>query len=247
MLVALAATLAVAPSEAALKKYNFNNRSCSQQANQDPDCIVFANPGPPTPGSVILLSEEVPGSPRLRKLVDTGNVTITVDVPSLAGTIFLSNADRTGPGVTKYLYKSRDADAGPIFTGTGGTGAGQTVRWGLTTGWSVTGAQWCNSEPIAVICTFADRMDEDTVDPPDEAAAFGGAYDLGTWYFHGTGFTSQGFIQQYFTTDFGNNMFIYRGNLVRDGTVPALELLGIGVLGLSLATGGAVALRRKKN
>lgn len=231
----------LSPADAALKKYELFNTSFSNQGDEPPDGVHFPSAGPPTPGSVILFDTDVPGSPRLRKIIDTGNVTITVPVPSLQTSIFLSNNDRTGPGVTKYLYTGSDGDAGPIFTGTGNNGIGQTIRWGTTTGWSVTGNQWCHSIP-AVICTFADRMDLATTDPPLESTF----YDLGTWYFHGTGFTSQAFIQQYFTPSFGNNQFIFRGAVVRDGTVPALQLLGIGVLGLSLATGGAVALRRSK-
>ena len=238
LLVSFALIAAGSPADAALKKYELFNTAFSNQPDEPPDGVHFPSAGPPIPGSVVLFDTDVPGSPRLRKLLDAGNITITVPVPSLQTSIFLSNNDRTGPGVTKYLYTGSDGDAGPIFTGTGNNAIGQTIRWGTTTGWSVTGNQWCHSIP-AVICTFADRMDLATTDPPLESTF----YDLGTWYFHGTGFTSQAFIQQYFSTDFGNNQFIFRGGVVRDGTVPALQLIGLGVLGLSLAGGGVFALR----
>jgi hypothetical protein len=249
MLVASAIALAVSPANAALKKYIFNNTSYDGQGGA-PHISRPLDTSTPAPGNVALIDTAIPGSPQLRKLVDTGNGTITVPVPALAIGIFLSNNDRTGPGLLKHLHDTTGPDgSGPIFTGTGSVAAGQTIRWGLTTGWSVTGSQWCHSVP-AIICTFADRMDQATTDPPNEADFFGGAYDLGTWYFHGTGFTSQGFIQQYYSAvggpPGGNNLFVFRGTATNDGTVPAIAILGVGVLGLSLATGGAVALRRSK-
>ncbi len=236
LLVLSAALLAVGPADAALKKYNLVNVTLTNQSGTDEQNYNhFFNPFP-TVGAVALVDATTPGSPKLVKLLDNGNITITVPVPSLTTSIFLSNNDRTGPGVTEHLY----GQPGPIFTGTGNVNAGATIRWGTVTGWSITGQIWCHSLP-AIICTLADRMDKVTTDPPLESEF----YDLGTWFFHGTGFTSVPWIDQYFTTSFGNNQWHLHAGVVRDGTVPAMELLGIGILGLSLATGGAVAIRRK--
>jgi len=243
LLVVLASLLAVSPANAALKKYRLNNTALTNQSDQDEQDFVHFAPHPNQPQAgpgTVLIDEGVPGSPKLRKLVDPGDVTVTIPVPSLTTSIFLSNNDRSGPGVTFHIHGN--GDQAPVFTGTGNTANGSTIRWGTVTGWSNSGSQWCHSIP-AVICTLADRMDQATTDPPIESEF----YDLGTWFFHGTGFTSVPFLEQYFSTSFGNNQFTFRAPVVNDTMVPAMEILGIGILGLSLVTGGAIAIRRGGN
>ncbi len=237
LLVASAALLAISPADAALKKFNLINTSLQESTSTGPggDFVHFFNANPP-PGSVVVIDDATPGSPLLRKWLDTGNVTVTVPVPSLVTSIFLSNNDRSGPGVTQFLH----GQPTPLFTGTGGTGNGSQIRWGTVTGWSVTGQVWCHSLP-AVICTLADRMDQTTTDAPLESEF----YDLGTWSFHGTGFTAIPFILQYFTSSPGNNQAVLRGPVVLDGTVPALQLITLALVGVSMASGGALWVRRR--
>jgi hypothetical protein len=175
-------------------------------------------------------------SPVLRRLVRATNSTITTIVPGLVRDIFTSNNFREGPSVLQQIYRQPV----PAFTGTGNSSAASTIRWGTVTGWSITGSFWCNSDP-AVICTLAMGTDEGTVDPRFNSAS----YDLGTWSFHDTGFTSVPFIGSAFTSDPGNQTYWIRGFAKRVGTVPALPLLGVALLGSSLIAGGVVAARRR--
>ncbi len=85
-------------------------------------------------------------------------------------------------------------------------------------------------------------MDQASVDPRFNSEF----YDLGTWSFHGTGFTASSFISSYFTNNPGNSSMWVRGFAAQDGTVPALPLLGVALLGGSLVAGGVAALRRRR-
>jgi hypothetical protein len=84
--------------------------------------------------------------------------------------------------------------------------------------------------------------DEATTDPRFNSSS----YDLGTWYFHGTGFTSAGFIDSYSASDAGNVVKLYRGARRNDASVPALPLFGAALIAASLAAGGATALLRAR-
>jgi hypothetical protein len=83
--------------------------------------------------------------------------------------------------------------------------------------------------------------DEETTEPRYNSEF----YDLGTWSFHGTGFTAVPFVGSYFSSDVGNQTYWVRGFEKRDGTVPALPLVGVIVLGLSLVAGGVAASGRR--
>ena len=112
------------------------------------------------------------------------------------------------------------------------------------TGWATSGVgNFCNSNP-AVICLLAARIDDTTV----ENRLNSPFYDLGTWVFHGTGFTgARGVVQQYFTNTFGNNTTQYRAARINDATVPALPIVGVALIGSSLVVGGLIAIRRKRD
>ena len=84
-------------------------------------------------------------------------------------------------------------------------------------------------------------MNKETTDPPSTSDF----YDLGTWSFHGTGFSSVPFVSVAYTTSFGNHSLAYRGALLSDATIPALPALGVAALGALLAGGAASALRRR--
>jgi hypothetical protein len=94
-----------------------------------------------------------------------------------------------------------------------------------------------------VLCNLAQLVDEGTVDGRFNSLF----YDLGTWNFHGTGFTASPFIASYATNNPGNTTLWLRGVRRQDGTVPALPLIGIATLGASLVAGGITALWRRRN
>jgi hypothetical protein len=152
----------------------------------------------------------------------------TVNAPGLAGFIFLSRATVEGPR------------KGLSFTGVGSTAT--SIAWGLVTGWTVTGGFWCHSSPT-FICTYASGSELATVDPIFTSPLF----DLGTWTFHGTGFTSRPFV--WFVPppanmSTGNASYHLRGRLAA-GLVPALPVVGVALLGAGLLFAGAHISRRR--
>jgi hypothetical protein len=233
VLLGCCALLAAPASHAALQKYGLRNTTYVNSNNVTPNPDQL----PPTPGEGpggrVLIGGSAP-SPTLVKFLAVnppggGN---TVIIPGLTTGLFITSATRDGPGVLQ-------ANA-PVFTGTGSTAAGSALRWGSITGWTISGSQWCNSNP-AIICSLAGRLDEVTVDPPFDSPFF----DLGTWSFHGTGFTSVPYVSRYNTNDPGNTMFRRRGELLRDATVPAIPIVGIALIAGSALAAGALALRKR--
>ncbi len=226
------------PAEAALRKYALLARTITNSPDVSPNPDVVGRGSVTVRGPiqipVALVDEAAPAAPVLRKLLFISpHVTATVPVPGLASNIFLSLVSRDGPGVLAPLY----GQPAPSFTGTGATAAGSQIAWGTVTGWTNTGSVWCNSSP-AIICTLAMWMDDATSDPRFNSEF----YDLGTWSFHGTGFTAAPYIDSYNTNSFGNTERWLRGIRLQDPAVPGLAALGVGLLGASRLLGGWIAL-----
>lgn len=224
-------------ASAALKKYDLTVRSQTNSPSVSPNPNVSIAPNL-LEDSVALLDAAGGPNPVLRKLVRAQDFAVTTLVPALLVNVFVSANFREGPGVLQQIHGNPVA----AFTGTGNTAAGTTIRWATVTGWTLSGSLWCHASP-SVICTLAMLTDQDTADPRFNSEF----YDLGTWIFHGTGFTASPFIAQSVTTSFGNTTLWIRGFRKQDGTVPALPLLGIALLGASLFGGGIVALSRQRN
>ncbi len=237
----LVATGLAAPVNAALRKYIPIGQTITNAPNVSPNPDVVGRGSVTIRGPIqipiVLIDESAPNAPVLRKLLSiTPHVTTTVLVPGLTSSIFLSLVSRDGPGVLAPLY----GNPSPTFTGTGSTAGGGQIAWGIVTGWTHTGSAWCNSSP-GVICSLAMWMDEATSDPRFNSEF----YDLGTWFFHGTGFTSVPYIDAYYTNSFGNTERWTRGIPLQDATLPALPLLGVSLLAASLITGGWLAWGRR--
>jgi hypothetical protein len=237
-LAALLLFAAAHSSEAALKRYRLYTVNITDSPNQSPNPNNTLPGGPGLPDDAAIVDTNGP-SPILRKLQFRSDNTTTINVPGLTTTIFISNLFWEGPDAPDLRRSNGVPDA--FFTGTGSAANGSTLRWGSVTGWSITGQSWCNSNP-AVICTLAMLLDEATIDPRFNS----GFYDLGTWSFHGTGFTSIPWVHSYFTNSFGNNQRWLRGGIAETFSVPALPLLGLAVLGTSIAVAGfTLAMRRR--
>ncbi len=223
---AVIATLAQ-PAGAVLAKFRLNRTLLAQSSefpDRVPNCSFGWGPAEQCEGKALVdQSGSAAVLRRFEFITDTSGT-----IPGL-------------PGCCVRLYLSLNQREGPTgsATGSGSTAAGSTLRWGSVTGWSISGTTWCNSFP-AVVCTLALAMDEASSDP----AQLSSFYDLGTWSFHGTGFTSVPFVAQTFTNSSGNNMLIYRGARVNDSSVPALPAAALLALGALLAGGAASALRR---
>ena len=231
LLVVVAALLSPGASFAALQKYELATRVLVQNplASPNPDSV----PNLPEEHDVALVDGSGP-APVLLKLVDATDSTVTIVVPESGAQIFFSSNQRTGPHTGIIL----GGGTPPPFTGTGSAAAGGTVAWGVVTGWSITGTEWCNSSP-PVLCSFAEATDEETIDPFLHSPF----YDLGTWWFHDTGFTSAPYALNFEDNSFGNVMVAYRGPRVFDGTIPALPWVG---LALAFGSLGVAAARSRR-
>lgn len=239
--VSALAILATAPSgQAAIQKFDLTIRTLVQNPDVSPN---------PSNGGVVAISNNVERAriddsgpnPVLTKLIRGTNQTNTTFVPANAINIFVSSNQVEGPGADVI---SRGGTP-PSFTGTGSTAAGSTIAWGIVTGWSVTGRVFCHSTP-GVICTLAQFASDTTADPRNNSAF----YDLGTWSFHSTGLISGppvAFINSYASNGvFGNTSWVFRGFRVNDATVPALPVMVVALLGGSVAVGGIVSIRRRR-
>lgn len=227
-----------AGAAAELNKYALQTGTLLNSESVSPNPTRTSRTVPPGTalGAVALIDDSGP-NPVLRKLVEVGDDTATVLVPGLALGLFRSANSRQGPGGTGSFH----AQPTGAFTGTGSTAAGGSLRWGSVTGWTISGSVWCNSSP-GVLCALGMFADEQTTDPRFNSEF----YDLGTWVFHGTGFTSVPYVDSYNTSDFGNVLKLYRGGSSRDPTLPAISWLGTLALAGSLVAGAVAALKRAR-
>ena len=223
-LVALAAPAATG----ALKKYTVKRQMLLHYAVTSPH-VEWRSLG----GVGRAIVDESGADPILKKLVTIRTSSGTTLVPGLSGGIIWFNRESVeGPG--------------PDQVGTGSSAS--TITWGDVQGWTITGGTFCMAAP-SYICSMAAAVHEETVD----AALHSTHYDIGTWTFHGTGFrhqhsgeTSDGFIYRTAGSTPGNLQYHYVGSPDQDGTVPALPLLGIGAVGVSVFAMGVASVRRRR-
>ena len=141
-----------------------------------------------------------------------------------------------------FVWVRQSVQEGPSGSQTGTGGTGSAITWGKLTGWTITGGGYCHSVP-SYICDYAVAEDLATV-----ATDFlSNNYDIGTWTFHGTGFTDNGYIYSTLSQATRNEVDFLRGAARNDGTVPALPLLGIGAVGVSVFAMGVTSIRRRKH
>ena len=226
-LISLGLIVFVAPeASAALKKYEVRTRVLIMYAETSPIVEFISSNSTPGPG----LIDDSGANPILRKLVQVGRGGgRTTLVPGLTnGFIWFNGFTEQGPA--------------PDQAGQGSTDAGSSINWGNLSGWTITGGTYCHANP-AYICGLAAAVDEETV-----ATAFlSGNYDIGTWTFHGTGFDmALPYVNRTAKNNLGNSMTFLRGAPDQDGTVPALPLLGIGAVGVSVFAMGVASIRRRK-
>jgi len=207
--------LAVQPASAALKGYAIRRTSLAQ--HETGDLIPFLGVG-----DAVLEGESAQGSARLLRLEVATDFTGTICCPA-GGYVFQSVNSREGPA--------------PDEVGLGDFAS--SIAWGTVTGWTTTGSFFCHAVP-AFYCNLASGVDLSTVDPTLHSSF----YDLGTWTFHGTGFTATPFIYRNFTSG-GNEQWILRGRQ-RDRFLPVLPFAGVAALGGSLWALGTYNLRRSK-
>ena len=219
-IVALAAPVATA----ALKRYDLNRSRLLHYATTSPHAEYQSEN---IVGSKAIIDESA-GDPVLKKLlmISGGGGGVTVIVPGLSGGI---------------IWFNQDSSQGPTNNQTGTGSTASSISWGDVDGWTITGGTFCFAAP-SYICSMADAAHEATADSFLNSTH----YDLGTWAFHGTGFTHpEGFVQRT-VEDPGNMQWYVRGGEAQNGTVPALPLLGIGAAGVSVFAMGVASMRRRR-
>ncbi len=207
---------------AALKKYHVRHRLQLNYSDTSPRVEFRSAVGP----GVALIDDDGSGNPVLKKLllIDGGNGR-TVQVPCLGCKFWFKHTTREGPS--------------PGQQGAGGIAS--TIDWGTLSDWTLTGGTYCRAVPT-YLCGYASALNLGTVD----SEVYSDEYDLGTWTFHGTGFTGNGYIYRTAVEGgLGNLLWFLRGAKVKDGTVPALPLLGVGAVAVGVFALGVVSIRRR--
>lgn len=154
------------PSFALLKKYTVRHTVLQQIPT--PATLV------PIPGNGLALIDDgaAPGAPVLSRLRVVTDWTTTSCCP-----------------VGGFIFASQNTSESPADNQVGTGSLASSIAWGTVTGWTVTGSFFCHSAP-SYLCNFVEAADLATVDPPQ----FSSFYDLGTWTFHGTGFSATPFV-----------------------------------------------------
>ncbi len=122
-----------------------------------------------------------------------------------------------------FIFVSQNTSESPADYQVGSGNFASEIAWGTVTGWTVTGSFFCHSDP-SYLCNFLEAMDLATVDLPQ----YSSFYDLGTWTFHGTGFSATPFIHSRLPppNNAYNSAWILRGRQLT-GSVPAVSSFGI--------------------
>jgi len=172
----------------------------------------------PHEGGTALVDDALP-APRLRALRVLADTTVTISIH---------------PVLEIFLSERRIESAAPGQAGTGSSAA--AIRWGVVTGWTLSGSLWCRSSPD-VACTLAGALQSQTLDP----IAASDFYDLGTWSFHGTGFTATPYLTA--RHESSNTQLRLRGRRAPNAAVPALPLVGLALIAGVLLAGARGAIR----
>ena len=179
-----------------------------------------------------------------------GSVTLAVSIQGV--NVIELGADQLtpvyGPGAFVFLdSKTTSTNAAPGSTphvGLPGSGTdpGEAAVWGIISSWSLSGATFCISSPVA-ICNDVTFTHGVTILP----TLTSGTFNLGTWAFDAIG-DDEATTPYIFRTGAGgltNNQIVMRGAF-HGSSLPALPLVGLGALALSLAVIGGRSLMGRK-
>jgi len=179
-------------------------------------------------------------------ITDDGLGTVTLDEfidTSSPTPLDLDLSTALGPGAFVFNAPTTTTSPTPGQTGTGSTAAGTgSITWGVISGWTNTGFQFCISSPTTV-CNSTSTPHGVTTEADDVPSS---TYDLGTWSFDAEGnYEASPLIGSTLSGGTSNIVLLYRGRLVGPA-LPALPLLGMGALGLALLSLGARSSLQKK-
>ena len=170
-----------------------------------------------------------------------GTVTLTNGTWGSSGLI-ATTTNSTGfmgnpPGSYLWIRSSNTTGPAPGQTAPGST-TGQ-IDWGVLSGFTATGSEFCKSTPPA-LCTFISRLEDQT----ELAVLPSSTYDIGTWTFDGAGdFDHSGYIRGTQNGGISNTVTLLDGTFF-GSSLPALPLVGFGALALGLGIAGVRASRK---
>lgn len=183
----------------------------------------------------------------------TGTVTLThvgadtKQITDLSGDILVPIF---GPGAFIFIDGDIQREASGNESNASGEGAhgpsstapGSTTEWGVVTGWTATGVQFCISSPVTICNQNGFVHGQTTVYILPSTS-----YNLGTWNFDASGDmeAETWFLIRTSNGGLSNNHYRMRGVFV-GAALPALPLIGFGALALSLAIVGGRSLIGKK-
>lgn len=230
---------AAEPSEAGIKVYD------ASIPNGLPGELIRAGPSYCPP--VLTFEDRLGGSSRL---LDDGLGTVTLEAievvqdfaivlgPDLVAPLF-------GPGSFIFIDDRITASMTTPHTSLAGapasTAAGGAVQWGIVSGWQITGFQICESSPVS-ICNDAGFVHVATVRPVLPSTS----YDLGTWTFDARAdYAGAPYLWRTSNGGLANDAHVLRGRFVGE-SLPALPVVGLGLLAAALALVGGRGLRASR-
>ena len=191
-----------------------------------------------------------------QKLIDDGLGTVTLDgieintasLTDLSGDLLVPVF---GPGafifIDSDIERTRSGLATSTTSGVGGHGPsgtdpGQSAEWGLVTGFVASGGAFCIASPVT-ICNqngFSHGATSAYIIPST-------SYNLGTWNFDAEGDMEAAtwYLTRTSNGGLSNNHNLLRGAFV-GSALPALPLVGFGILAFGLAVAGGRVLVGKK-
>jgi hypothetical protein len=175
-----------------------------------------------------------------------GSVSLEVILPETLyidiGAVFGPNSFLFLDGATTLTNVPLGASVHVSAPGSG-TDPGETAVWGIVSGWSATGGIFCKSSPVSVCSTTVPLSHGQTT----PAVSPSSTYNLGTWIFDAVGDyeATTPYISVTANGGLANSQLLWRGTF-QGAVLPALPLVGLGALALSLAVVGGRSLMGKK-
>ena len=245
ILLSLSLTLLAGSAQAVTKVYNStpDNGLVSDFINTATNLCPPVQTSPGIIGGDATMTDDGTGTVTLNQLNNT--VLTLIDLgPDQLTLVF-------GPGAFIFIDSKTTSTSGANHisntTGIGAHGPSETdpgtsTEWGVTSGWTTTGRNFCVSSPVA-ICNNSNFAHGQTVPPSLNSTTF----DLGTWNFDAEGdySTENPYISATANGGLQNNRNDLRGAF-QGSALPALPLVGFDALALSLAAIGIRATVGRK-
>jgi len=176
---------------------------------------------------------------------DDGSGTVTLE-ELIVSQPFTGNFDTTmayGPGSFVFINAQVSSFPTPGQTGAGSTAKGTgMITWGVISGWSGTGFLFCAASPPTT-CTANGYIHGTTI---QEDGPVSTTFAIGTWTFDAAGdYEASPYIQSNQNGGLSNVQWQLKGRFV-GASLPALPLVGLGVVAAGLVTYGAASIRRRR-